>query len=469
MSRSVLIQVLLLTFAPALLGQGFTTPPEDAPRLGEPTIEAGRLLISVLWPQEVSTPYATLEVVDGDGAVAGSTQVSAEPGGEVTYAVTQNLDFIARHGYSYRVRLVDFQGVELAPDVGALVALCPSSEGCRYRMVEGVAADAVSMSSELFELLEYLEAVGSTDLLADALVLRPELDFEIYWVADQIAQQQEGGEGEECICSWIADLEVAPSGSSEQDLVGEAPAPGALPDWREYRLTGPGANLRLAAQMLGGRKRSMTASGGGRAGLHLRCRSTVGWTPVVWAGLELRVPRLDPCSRACPDTLIVGSAWATSSVRANAVTSASHGAQGRARVSVEYFEDDGRDPVFTAAADVELARSPGDPRERTAYRDSGLPSAERVVWGRDASARLSVTGEVETCLAVGSAEPCPEDYQRPLFDDGSWAFAQARAASRAELVGQASCAQVPVQQVTLRQQLKGTGSKDGALIVPWRP
>ncbi len=469
---SAFIQGALWTIVPAALGQGFCVPSDDfVIVVGEPRVEDGALYVSLHWPLETSPSLeASIEVLDRGGAVVASAAVAAQPGREVAYGLTEDADFFQHHGYWYTFRLVDSKGELLAPEVSGLVTFCQGWESCTYRMIEGVGGDAVGMSTELFGLIDDLESRGSRDLLNDALAARPDLDFEIYWVADQIGRLQAEDPGPDCVCMWFTDLEFIPPKSVPYSAVGVPRSDFEKPDWQEVALTGPGAALRLAGQMLGGAPRTLSTSASGWAGLHLRCRSAVDWKSVEWAGLDLLMPSLDPCASACPDAKITVSAKAYGVAVANAWGTADHGALGHASATAEFFMGGSVVPVFTASVESEVNRPPGALGSSYLVHDSGPRTGGEVVWKRDATAAFSAFGKVEACLFTsGAAEECRDPFVRPLDDMGSWAYGCTKLTTSATLVGEASCALEPTQTVELKPKSDGGGTEDGVLIVPWRP
>ncbi|MEM8995391.1 MAG: hypothetical protein AAGF23_11430, partial [Acidobacteriota bacterium] len=358
MSRFVFFQILVWLIVPAALGEGFESPPEpqpdDSPRLA-PSIGDGRVVVSVLWPEDASLETATLVLADPAGAPVSSVPVMPEGGAEVAYTVAHDLDFVAGRGYRYRAQLVDGRGQPLAEPAAMLVGLCPSPEGCTYRSIDGVDGDAIIMGRELFELLEDLEAIGSADVLGDAFFVRPDLAFQIYWLADQIFRALgDGRAGDECVCTWVAEFRLEQP--ERTDLETEAPPSviGEQSDWLERRVVGPGANLRSGAQLLGGDRRTITKSGESRAGLHLRCYRILGWSPASWAGLDLQVPQLEPCERMCPDASITRSGEFWVSVGAKALATDLDGARGYGSASISSFLDDSPEPEWTLTAEAEV-------------------------------------------------------------------------------------------------------------------
>ncbi len=466
------IQGALWVIVPPALGQGFCTKSDDyVIQVGEPKVDDGVLYVSLLWSPEISpSESVTIEVLDRTDTVVAASVVEAQPGEEVSYPLTEDAVFFEDHGYWYTFRVVDPQGQLLAPTMSGLVTFCRSWEPCVYRIVEGVGGDTVSLSTELAELMDDLEQGGSSDLLGDALGIRPDLDFEVHWVAAQIAHLQTEDMGTECACQWFADLELIPPDLVRHEAGGEAPSEDMAPDWEEKALTGPGATLSLAGQILGGSKQELTKGGSEQAGIHLRCRTAATWTPVGWKGIDVSMPTLVPCEKPCPDARVSVSAWAESVAVANAFATLNDGARGYAQAVAEFFMGESLTPIFTASAEVEVDRPPGNPDRNYLGHTSGRRTGGGVAWKRDLNAGFSAVGQVETCLATGqSAGSCRDVYPRPADDQGSWAHSCAKSTTSAVFIGEAACALLPQQKFELNP-VRPTGlTKDGVLIKPWRP
>ncbi|MEM6797455.1 MAG: hypothetical protein AAF725_26030, partial [Acidobacteriota bacterium] len=456
-----------------LLASSFSLAAEASrpagPQLSEPKIEGERMVLSVAWPHGLPATTARLELWTADGAVRISSQwVASDAGSVSSHPMTRDLDFVADHGYRYSARLTDASGTSRVDERGVLISPCPGSQACAYRVVEGVESSAIAMSRELFELLDLLSAAGSSDLLGDALAVRPDLNFEVSWVADQIARGPDDPPGD-CVCRWFAEVELDPEALEGSTLESPMNSPWPTPDWRESRFIGPGANLAVATQRLGGAAQSIALAGSGYAGLHLRCSAVAGWTPLTGSSPAAALPTLTPCEQNCSDATVTFSGWGFANVLANALSAPYASALSRSTALAELsFNGQAQ---FVAAAEAERVVSPGQILRDLSGEsdDSGLLAAEQEILGQGATVELRAAVEIETCLILGSLEDCPGIYLRPSDDLGGWAYAQAKARTRAEIVGEASCASPPTGEVTLRTQIEDPGSKDGLLLVPWRP
>ena len=428
----------------------------------------GNLVVEMRWSSLIPVgTTATIEVLDRGSAVVASQGVLALPGEITDHSLSLDQTFFERHGYWYEVQVLGSGGLPLAPPAPALVSFCPQGSGCTYSVVEGVATEAVAMGKELFDVLDGLEATGSADLLQDALMLRPDLDHQIYWVADQLDRLQRIPFAPDCACLWYTEYELTPEDQSFSYISGSTPPDLDYPDWEEFSTEGAGANFQRAGQLLGGPARELSSSVQGRAGLHLRCRSAPSWTPLMWAGVPVAMPTLVPCQRSCWDATVRITATAESITAANAAATEDDGGRSTTSAVVDLFLNDLPLPVLTASALAEADRQPGDPSMALVGDTSGVQKGEWWMLGGRASATLQGEGRVEICLQENAAATdCTGSYPRPDHDDGPWAYGCASVSSSADLVGIASCALWPIQRVSL---WPGLFLRADLLILPWKP
>lgn len=467
---SLLLQGILLAVAvPAALGkQPVCAGPGAGSTVDRARIVDDDLVVEVRWSEKLSPGLvATIEVLDRDGVVAASKTVNAEAGETVAYPVTQGRTFFDQHGYWYAVRVAGAGGTLLTPETPVLVSFCRAEENCVYSVVDGVGADSVAMEDELARLLDELADRGSKDLLSDALRARPDLDYAVYWVADQLDRLgiDKGGA---CPCVWTVAYSQDPAKRSLARQTDD-PASQGGPDWETVERLGPGTNFYLAGQVLGGPKRTLSATAEAGVRLYLRCRSVSGWTPVAWAGGVVRVPALAPCDRACADAEIAVTTTARTRTAANAWGTDHHGAYGSASTTASFFLNDQPDPALTLAAQAEADRPPGDDAQETVTGSPPDATGEWLVPGGDASAGYEVGGTVEICLQeYGPATACQGSFPRDPGADVPWAYGCAALATGATLVGEASCALERTRRASL-QRIDIANTQDGLVIVPWNP
>lgn len=462
---------LLVAAAPGAWAQSAACPgPEpESPGIGGIEIDNGKLMASVLWPAETSPRLeASLEVLDRAGTTVASQIVTPVADEVVAYTLTTDPDFFEDHGYWYTLRLAEAGGKPLAPEAPVLVSFCPPSAGCLYQVVSGAGSDGLAMTGELFELLEELAAGGSQDLLGDALALRPDLEFQIYWLADQHLRLAASKPGSGCVCRWQAEFELSPEEQVISYDLGPTPPEQENPDWVLFSSLGAGANHLGVGQMLAGGQQSLPATSFGKVGLHLRCTAVTAWTAVAWGRLSLSVPTLAPCSSACKGASVTVSAAAQSRTAGNAWATLAHGAFSSTSSEVNLFLDQQPQPSLTAQAATTVDREPGDLEETMLSSDSGLKDGEWLFPGGDATAALLSQRELEICLqAFGGASKCHGEFPRPAGDSGPWAYGCAGSESTATLFGEAACAEEPEAEATL--QSAPPYSLNGLLIVPWKP
>ncbi|MCP3958132.1 MAG: hypothetical protein GY719_09790 [bacterium] len=488
--RYFLLPGALLAVIPTALGQPHTcsTADSDSTSVKRVAIENDDLVVDVLWSSKIpSGTMGTIQVLDRVDRIAVSSTVQAEPGRIVSHPMTVGPAFFVEYGYWFSVRVVALGDSFPTSDFPFLASPCSLAEGCDYSVVEGIGADTVTMDAELSGLLDALEASGSQDLLNDALRARPDLQLQIYWVADQIARLQAGTDTSDCVCLWNASFDLNPASQGSSTDSGPIELAQTNPDWEMMLIQGPGANFYLAGQILGGASQTRSATVGARAGLHLRCWSTLSGdgvgpggsegTPIGVAAGRATVaeassgylPKLVPCDLPCADAEIDVTASARSQVAANAWSTAHHGAKSVAFAAAELFLDEQSGPAFTALATVTADRPPGDPAQDPLQDSPDASSGQWLVPGSDASATFVSQGLVEVCLAAyGSAMDCPASFSESTGDNGPWAYGCAVATSTARLVGEASCALEPRREVSL-WQVDIANTQDGLVIVPWNP
>ncbi len=432
-------------------------------------VETGSLFVSVSWSEgPLPDSPVKLEVLDRKRVVVAYQEIEPSPGKTSFHQLTEDPDFFQIHGYWFTIRLADNLGEVVAPPVPILISLCSEEESCLYSVVEGVGSDTVAMGSELFDLLEEQSALGVGDLLNAALIQRPDLKHQIYWVGDQFHHLQASNPEAECTCLWQTEFERTPEYSTSFPERGNTPVGELHPDWETLVVEGAGAIVGMGSQILGGPPRTLLGSGEARLGLHLRCIRISDWIPTNWSGLPLNLPVFQPCEASCPDAHVGGTASAQSKATAIALTAPAHGARSGASSSTAFFLNEQTTPAFTTLATVEVNRLGGD---TTATFVVDYPPLEFRLWstpGRDGTAAFTTQGQLDVCLsAFGSAGRCAGSFPRSLSTGRPWAFGCTASATEATLEGNASCTQWSGKTSTLGSPR--LYSQGGLVILPWRP
>jgi hypothetical protein len=412
------------------------------------------LHVVVDWSHEAPLPAtAEIRLFDaGGGLVAAQTTVPVA-GQNTTTVFPGVLAGVFTTGFQYRIVVFDPLGNAMSPSHYFRVFLDCSPGTCVYRTVDGLKAGSIAIDKELMLFLDGLEEAGSTDVLGDALALRPWLRGEILTLAEQLSDldREHGFRG--CVCFWAPGFAMTPAAVTYLDPVTPTMPP-PYPDFETGGVNGPGAKLAAGIQIVRGPARQLALGGISELIMHLRCWNFGEWrtetVEIDAAGkgeTQVRLPVVEPCEQKCPSE-IRSQTDLEGKLEVEAYGTLVDGAESNADSEVSHYLVDRTFtyPLFTAYS---VARAEALGRGAS----SDLVCTHKSADQTRESSRVSSVLKTSSLMEVSAST---EAYSLAVANVGYWM----------ESTGEAVCAVEPTSSISLSTAIDN-GKDDGLEIELW--
>ncbi len=410
-----LILVLWMSAAATLAAQTCSPPspptgPLPVAHILDAVADGTDLYVDIWWEDVVLPATAVLKLSQRNGDGVAGRVVIPQPGEITTEFLAGALADFDVYGLEYVIGLSG----HLAEPLPLRVGLDCSGGRCRFALQAGVSSEALLIDPKLDAALAALAAVGSSDLLGDALDLWPELTGQVASLALELGDldSEVGIPIGACSCLLTAGVAGLPGQQvitrvGQQDPAG-GPAPG------EIKLSGtaegPGASHGAFAR-IEDKTLELEVLGRTAIAVDLQCLKLRGWDhsrlAVVLPGsstpTRVPLPMFQFCRRSC-DATAKQQAWFKGRAEAVAAVSGRISSDATAEVAAEetaYYVVDGG-LIFVSRAQAWIEAPPGashlvENECRSDARPAPVPTVAVLLTGG------AVTTDVSNVVTAGDA------------------------------------------------------------------